>query len=196
MRNSGILAIGPKLAFGTLIILLATHNVFSLQSPPADEGENTFIGKVFGLDQTKPLVEAVVMGYHFETGKIFSSAPTKDTGSFTLNGLPDGFFELAIDTGDALYVVTEVMEIRGQVRRPLNLALSPGPQPVPEETRITIHRILGRPALLARVVPDDWGQPTGKNGGATVGIVLGGAAGIGLLSLLNDSDSNVSPITP
>ncbi|MBI4161909.1 MAG: carboxypeptidase regulatory-like domain-containing protein [Acidobacteria bacterium] len=181
-----------------LSVLMATVLPARGAAPDAvpGEGSNTVVGLVFRPDRITPAVRAVVSAYHLETGKVFSSVPTKGAGGYTLTGLPDGFYDMAIEADGSFYAVQDMLEIRGGGPRSIKLALGSGKEEVPEGRRHAIDRILGRPARLAAVIRSEGVPERGKRRRAAA-IGLGAGAGALLLSgILGDDDPPASPTAP
>jgi hypothetical protein len=141
-------------------------------------GTSRLAGKV--LDSTgKKVGNARVLAYHISSERLFTSEPTRG-GEFRLSKLPYGYFDLAIETPDGLFVADRVVNLapagaavviftivayqpadEGSARKHPGSALDP------------IGRARLRKKLKGR---EFWRSPTGV-------AILAGIGGAGLLAL-------------
>ena len=70
--------------------------------PPSAQGNASLSGKVTGPDGA--VTGAVVHVYHLSTETTFHSVATGTNGQFRIEGLPFGYYDVAVETPEGLYV--------------------------------------------------------------------------------------------
>jgi hypothetical protein len=108
--------------------LLALAVAASLAAPSipaaAQARPATLAGVIRGADRA-PLQGARLLAVCGETGEIASSEPTAEDGNFTLDGLSAGSWELAVASGDTLFLVERSIHLVAGVTRRLEVAVAP-----------------------------------------------------------------------
>jgi hypothetical protein len=160
--------------------------------PP--EGEGRILGEVIGPDGSK-LAGATIIAYHLSTEEVFRSLPTDGKGHFELAELPYGYFDVAVQTDDGLFVADQVVNVPPSGKATMNMTLVAG---TTSDTPPRGFAGLDTPATgVARV---DAKQHGGSFWKSSKGIaVLGGVGAAVLLAIAlsgNDDEQPVSPITP
>lgn len=84
----------------------------------------TLTGTIVSAESYEPLSGVRLHAGDPRTGTIFSSPRTKQDGSFVIEGLPEATYELAVESGDRLYLVQAPLQVDGTMTRPLTLAVN------------------------------------------------------------------------
>jgi len=176
-----------------LVACLTAAPVAAQGSDPAD-GTSALGGKVVSADGKAPVEGATVLAYHLSSEALFSSAPTNAKGDYTINGLPYGYFDLAVDTPDGLFVGNQVLNVAPSARAAANFTLTPTPEgqagprdyPGSDETPTGLASVTEK--LTGRAF---WRSPRGV-------AILAGAGAVALLALAGGggSSSNETPVSP
>ena len=156
------------------------------------DGRSQLTGRVVRADGTA-MGGATVVAYHLASERVFESAPTDAKGRYSLTGLPYGYFDVAVRTGDGLFVADVVVNVPPSGKSVVALQLGLGragqtePRPFPgtDETPVGV-------ASIARKAGGGqfWRSPKG------IGI-LAGVGGAALLAIASgDDDSVASPSNP
>lgn len=74
---------------------------------------------------------ARVYAVHLDTKQVFSSAPSTDKGEYALTGLPYGYYDLAVETSDGLYLANRVINAPAGEKVEISMILG---APQPEDT--------------------------------------------------------------
>jgi hypothetical protein len=88
----------------------------------SEEGLSELKGKVFASDGSTPVAGSTVRAYHIASGKIYNSKPTDASGSYLLSRLPYGYYDLAVETKDGLFVSTQAINVAPNTK--LNVSFS------------------------------------------------------------------------
>jgi hypothetical protein len=163
---------------------------FAQDSEPS--GNSELSGRLLKEDGT-PLVGATLLAYHLATTDVFTAEPTNDNGEYELTGLPYGYFDLAVETPDGLYVASEVVNISPSSKSVLTLTVG-GFIGATEEAR-TFPGTDAEPVGVARVKEKPGGKDFWKSGKG-IAIIAGGGAALLLLATSSGGDDNASPSTP
>ena len=157
------------------------------------QGNSEFVGKVKLVDG-QSVEGAEVLVYHLSTEKLFTSEPVGRGGDFKFTDLPYGYFDVAVETADGIFVADQVVNLPPSGKAKASLSLTPfedaGARPPREFSGSTTESI-------------GWARIDEKlRGGAfwksTAGIaILAGVGGVALLALAasggSDDDSPASP---
>lgn len=99
------------LALVTLLALCAGAAPLSVaEETDSTSGTAELTGRVGDADD-RPLAGATVLAYHLSSEAVFESKPTGANGSYTLLGLPYGYYDLAVQTTDGLFVANQVVNL-------------------------------------------------------------------------------------
>ena len=163
-------------------------------SMAADEatssGTSGIEGKITSGSKKTPVAGATVLAYHLATGTIFRSHPTAENGSFEVTGLSLGYYDMAIEAPDGLYVGNQVVNVPPDGRAVSDFNLVPtGPEESgPREFPGSDQAPSGTATFTEKSF---WRKPKG------IAIWAGGTAAVALAIILgNDSDDRVSPSSP
>lgn len=96
-------------------------------------------GRIFVADGVTPRPGVIVRAANLTTAKIFTSSRTDHSGRYVLADLPSGQYQIAVDTGEGLYVNQERVPVLQGRKTLFSLALNrsaqdnPGDNPPPPE---------------------------------------------------------------
>lgn len=148
------------------------------------------------LDETgQPVVGARVFVYHLSSEEVFESTATDAKGSYEIAGLPYGYFDLAVETPQGLYVADQVVNVppSGKVTLPLGLYSY-------TEARASDGRGFPgteqSPVGEARVQDKGKGGPFWRSAKGKATLAAGGAALLLLVSGGGGDGGSTSPTTP
>ncbi len=142
-----------------------------------------FSGKLLGTDG-QPASGVEFMTYHLATGELFS-ATTAGKGTFTLLDLPYGYYDMAVRSGDGLYVADQVANVSAIGKNVVQLRL----QTLSPSARADLRAFPGAdiaPIGIAVLIDQRFGEsfwrsPKGislfAGGGALVLLLIGGDSG-------------------
>jgi hypothetical protein len=176
----------PLLA--TVLVALLMFSVTAAPPAPESSGSSSIIGKVTKGDPKKPVVNATVVMYHLSTAQIFRSAATMSTGKFEITGLPHGYYDVAIETPEGLFVANQVVNVPPDGKAVANLQLVPstlaeqGPREFPGSDLAS--------AGIAQMYKKS------KKKGTAILSGVGGAAVLGLAAGGGSSGKSSSPSNP
>jgi len=89
--------------------------LLSVGSLPAVDVDSGGVGSIAGrvLDSTgkKSVAGATVLAYHLASATIYRSSPTSDNGRYEIAGLPHGYYDIAVELPDGLYVGNQVVNV-------------------------------------------------------------------------------------
>ncbi len=163
-----------KIAATATIIALQLIAIPSLAQPGA-----VLDGTVLRADRATPIAGAKIHLADARTGELVRSAPTGDDGSFHLDALPAGEYDIAVEADGGLYVVPAPLTLNDGETQRVHLAVNPN-------------------ALLAADSSTDTrSQLSFKNNPLTATLLLLGGVFIlaWVITELND-DSPVVPASP
>jgi len=155
------------------------------------QGEGQIKGRVTGTETTA-LAGATIIAYHLSTETVFRSKVTDGKGNFTIDGLPYGYFDVAVQTADGLFVADQVVNVPPSGKVSMSMALVVG------TTGESAPRgFAGLDQAAAGVAQVD-SKKSGSFWKSSKGIaVLGGIGGVVLLAIaLSGSDDDASPTFP
>jgi hypothetical protein len=135
-----------------------------------------------------PLGGARVLLYHLATERMFSSSITGDEGRYEVSGLPEGYYDLAVQTQDGLYVADRVVHLDSPGEAALGLTARPFSEGMQRREFPGLNeKPIGVAAVQQSIDESFWGRPAGIS-------VISGAGLMGLLVLANSSgDDESSP---
>ena len=86
------------------------------------QGNSEFIGKIKSA-AGKSIAGARVLVYHLSTEELFTSEPCGKGGDFKLTDLPYGYFDVAVETPEGIFVADQVINLppSGKATASLNL---------------------------------------------------------------------------
>jgi hypothetical protein len=165
----------------------------SLLTPPAlaAESGSPLTGKIFGPDGKTPLQGVTVRAYHLASEQIFTSAPTNGSGQYELAQLPPGYYDLAVETADGLFVGDQVVNVGTTGRAVFSMTVA---EPNAEDAPHSFPGTDETPAGVASVRQHKsrtggfWNSPGGVS-------LIAGAGALGLLAI-GGGDGDSSPSSP
>ena len=83
------------------------------------------MGKLTIGEKKTPVVGATVLAYHLSLAQLFRSEPTGENGKFVIEGLPHGYFDMAVDSPDGIYVSEQVVNAGPGAEVVANFFLAP-----------------------------------------------------------------------
>lgn len=183
------------LVFG---FFLASVGIARSQEPGVGIQNNLNVlgGRIQFQNLEEKVEPATIRLLHLGTETQFSTVTGPDSRTFVLPVLPDGAYEISIETQSGFFYLVQIVEITGGNRHLMNFLLEPGP--VTDTVTERIRRRDLDPDLtigLARLDPGrtvaDKGRKLGRRTGLLMGI-LGGAV------VLNEVfvDDDLSPSGP
>lgn len=92
----------------------------------ADPASATLSGVVRGSDGQAPLAGARVFAGDSATGEVFPSEPTEVDGTFEIHGLPPATYDLAVESGEGLYVIERPVVLDAGSEQAVGISVAPG----------------------------------------------------------------------
>ena len=83
-------------------------------------------GRIFVADGVTPRAGVVVKAANLSTSQIFTSSRTDGSGRYALEGLPSGQYQIAVETGEGLYVNRDQVPVLKGRKTLFSLALTRG----------------------------------------------------------------------
>ena len=113
-------------ALATIAWLCTGIPVAVAQSEETTEtsGHSTITGNAEN-NANAPLVGATVLAYHLSTEKVYRSEPTNGKGNFRIPDLPMGYYDLAIETSEGLFVGNQVVNLPPTGKAVVNFRIAP-----------------------------------------------------------------------
>ncbi len=159
----------------------------------AQEGRGSIRGVLYEPDGKSELAGGKVTAVNVKTGKQYPSNVTGSNGSYEINGLPAGSYDIVIESGGLLFVADNLVDLEEGRSVPVDYAVEPHKPP----TRIV--RGLPAPRGAASEVGGSE-QPVAarsfwrSRNGILLLSVLGVGAGVAIAG--GGNDNNASPSTP
>ncbi len=181
-RRAGIAALAAALLLP--VPAAPAQETPAQQTPAAGTAapiESGIRGRVVSGDGT-PLAGAVVRASSLQTGEETASAPTDRKGEFELSGLPHGYYDLAVETGDGLFAGNRVINVPPSGFGIVQLRI--GASAADTDNSAYGSRADGRATVERRLNRREfWRSPKGV-------AILAGVGGAGLLWLAASDGSN------
>ena len=145
---------------------------------------STIKGKITTGPKKTPVPGATVLVYHLATATIHRSAPTDEKGHYEVSGLEHGYYDLAVESPDGLYVGNQVVNLPpgGKVVSNFNLQVSETAESSPRDFPGSDQPATGIASFLEKSF---WKKPKGiaiwVSGSAVAAALLlsGGSSGDG-----------------
>ncbi len=77
----------------------------------ADKGTASIVGKVLAADGKSAARQVRVLAYHLSSERTFTSEPSNRKGEVQITGLPFGYYDLAVETPEGLFVANRVLNV-------------------------------------------------------------------------------------
>jgi hypothetical protein len=190
LRTSGPITLAAVLAVSAMPPIGAEE----IDASPPAQGLSIILGKVFDVTGKTPVVGATVLAYHLSTEQVYSSSPTNPKGVFEIPDVPRGYYDLAVETAEGLFVGNQVLNVPPDGKAIVHFDLDSFSAPAGQGAR----EFPGSERPSSGVAQVDE-RPTQKDfWSSTKGIaILGSIGGVGLLLLASDSgDDEPSPFIP
>jgi len=160
----------------------------------AEEAGSNLSGRI--LDAAgQPVSGARVLAYHLSSEEVFDSGATDTKGAYAIAGLPYGYFDVAVETPQGLFVADQVVNLPPSGKVTLTLNLYPYTEARASDGR-SFPGTEREPVGEARV--EDKGKPgqfwKSPKGYATM--AAGGAALLLLIASGGDDGGSASPSSP
>jgi hypothetical protein len=193
----GNVKMNRKLATFLAATLLQPWILAMAQQPSAAVAPATakLEGKVLGLDGKTPVSGAKIIAYHLSTEQLFEALPTGPNGQYEIAALPYGYFDLAVETPEGVFVGNQVVNIPPDGTAGITFTLSPHtdgrPRVFPNSDMTASGTAQVQEKLKGRAF---WRSPKGV-------AIMAGTGGALLLAVAGgDSDTSAptaaSPSTP
>jgi len=161
-------------------------------SAGAGEPSGRIVGKVLAANRKTPVEGATVLAYHLSSEQIFRSSPTTSKARYEIPGLPYGYFDIAVETPEGLFVGEQVVNLAPAAKTDVTVALTRT-----EELAVSARSALrpypgseAQPVGLARldqepIKKEFWQSPKGI-------AVMAGVGGVILLAIASGSDNETT----
>jgi hypothetical protein len=108
-------------------IVLALASIHGVAKPAYGQatGKGSIRGIVYGADETTKLPGARVTAINVKTGKPFTSNVTGTNGAYEITGLGEGTYDIVIETGGAVYVADNLVDLAPEQQAALSYAVQP-----------------------------------------------------------------------
>ncbi len=154
----------------------------------APSGTSSIEGKITSGPNQIPVANATVLVYNFVTAAIFSSRPTAENGRFEVTGVTHGYYDMAIEAPDGLYVGNRVVNVLPDARAVSNFNLQPN-GPGESGPRFFSGSDQAASGIATLIEKSFWRQPKG------IAIWTGGTAVALALLLGGGSDGNPAVVS-
>jgi hypothetical protein len=160
-----------------------------------EEAGSTLSGRI--LDATgQPVSGARVLAYHLSSEEVFDSGATDPKGAYDITGLPYGYFDVAVETPQGLYVADQVVNVAPSGKVTLTLNLYPYTEARADDGR-SFPGTEQEPVGQARVGDQGKGGSFWKSPKGYATMAAGGAALLLLVAGGDDNDGGTtSPSSP
>jgi hypothetical protein len=116
--------------------LLALVVAFGTQLPAAQAADGatgtvTIVGTILSASTNQPMPGAQVYVVHLDTKQVFKSAPSEGNGKYQIQGLPFGYYDIAVLDTSGLFLANRVINAPAGEKLEISLALG---APQPEDT--------------------------------------------------------------
>jgi hypothetical protein len=116
-RPAGLLALG--------LLLWAACGPVVRAAAPAEEGLAAIRGVLYETDEITRLKGARVTAINVQTGRRYVSNFTGDNGAYEILGLPEGTYDIAIDTQQMVYVTGSLVDLAAKQWLYLSFSVKP-----------------------------------------------------------------------
>ena len=160
----------------------------------AQEGGGAIHGVLYQNDEKSRLSSAQVAAINVTTGQHYISNVTGENGVYEITGLPQGSFDIVVQSNGSTYVADNLIDLQKNQRLNLSYAIQPTKpanrsiksMPPPSGTAVLLGPVPGSPLVSSG------GFWTSKGGLTTIVVLVVGAG----LIIANRGDNDASPSTP
>jgi hypothetical protein len=100
-----------RLAFACVLSISVTAQPVYAQHTPDDvPGSAKITGKVVD-SEGREVRGARVLAVHLSSSRVFSGEPSRGNGEYVVTGLPYGYYDLAVEVADEVYVSNRVVNL-------------------------------------------------------------------------------------
>ena len=100
-----------RLAFACLLSISVTAQPTHAQHTPDDaQGTAKITGKVVDSDG-REVRGARVLAVHLSSSRVFAGEPSRGNGEYVITGLPYGYYDLAVEIAEEIYVSNRIVNI-------------------------------------------------------------------------------------
>jgi hypothetical protein len=156
--------------------------------------EGRISGKVISLVDKSDVVGATVLAYQISTEQVIRSSPTDSGGKFSIRDLAAGYYDLAIETPDGLFVADQIVNVPPAGKATINVGVVPDNAPILAQTGVRSYpgsadASAGMMQISERLTGSKfWKSPKGV-------AILSSAGGAALLALAISGKDDSTPIT-
>jgi len=108
-------------------ILLIAGSTFTLAAktakPPKPAAGAVVIEGEIRTEDGKPAHGAVLSAVHLESSKVFKAEPASSSGSFRLEGVPYGYYQITVAEGETLHAVAVPVNVAPSSRQKVEIVL-------------------------------------------------------------------------
>jgi hypothetical protein len=177
-----------------LLVPLGSISLAQDEEPTIPVGQAQLQGRISALDGSS-VAGATIIAYHLSSEQVFRSEVIGSSGDFSIVDLPYGYYDIAVQTTNGLFVADQVINLPPSGKASLNLSLSRGgtnesaPRGFPgaDEAPVGVARVAKKQKGAF------WKSPGGIATIAGVGVVLLAAIA---LSGGDDDEQPSSPSEP
>jgi len=163
----------------------------------AQEGGGAIHGVLYQQDEKSRLMGAQVAAINVTTGQHYVSNVTGQNGVYEITGLPQGTFDIVVQSGGNIYVAENLIDLEKNQRLSLSYAVQPT-KPANREIKN-----MPPPSGAAAIIGDLPSSPVAgrsggfwtSKGGVTTIVLLAVGAGL-VIANRGDGDKDASPSTP
>jgi hypothetical protein len=127
MKPTGLRRAVALTTIAITVAALPATTVWSSDAMLHDADGARFEGRVFRSDGVSPRPEVVVALYDEESGDVFRSGPTDESGGFRIAGAPPGTYALVTEASEGAFLAGENVELAAGANRPVSLTLTDNP---------------------------------------------------------------------
>lgn len=69
---------------------------------------------------------ATIIAYHLSSERVYESTPVDGSGNFSIDNLPYGYYDVAVQSANGLFVADQVVNLPPSGKASLNMTLSRG----------------------------------------------------------------------
>ncbi|HUD70796.1 MAG TPA: carboxypeptidase-like regulatory domain-containing protein [Dongiaceae bacterium] len=156
---------------------------------PAPAGLGTIRGIIYRGDDTTRVMGATVTAINVNTGRRYTSNYTGENGAYEVTGIPAGTYDIAIDSGDKVYVSDSLVDLAESQKLYLSYSVSGG-EPTGADTpvfkggaKLTFTDPNAVPAVAPGGKKSFWKRPGGI---AIISVLVAGVTAAGVSAQQGD----------